>query len=121
MRVALRLLFVDTMTPFTFVVLALAIWRISNMLVSEDGPWLMFEHLRLRAGLQPPEFPDMARDTDPPGQMPGILFTCVWCMSVWIAGGWLLLYALSATVAFWLAMPFALSAVACIIDRWGNQ
>lgn len=109
------------MTPFRFTILALAIWRIANLLVNEDGPWLVFEHIRLRAGLQPPAYPGLERDTDPPGQMPGILFTCVWCMSVWVAGAWLALFAISKSVAHWVAMPFALSAVSCMIDRWGNK
>ena len=101
-----------------FVVMALAVWRISNMLVKEDGPWMIFEHLRLRAGLQPPKHPADARETDPPGKMPGSLFTCVWCMSVWIASVFVLLFALSRKMAFWLSMPFAISTISCVIDRW---
>lgn len=104
-----------------FVVLALATWRISNMLVAEDGPWLVFEHIRLRVGLQPPTYSDMQRETDPPGKMPGTLFNCVWCLSIWIATGWLGAYAASRKVTMWLALPFALSAISCMIDRWGNK
>lgn len=109
------------MNWFSFFVLALAVWRISNMLVNEDGPWMIFEHLRLRAGLLPPEYPDSPRETDPPGEMPGSLLSCLWCMSVWVAGLFILLCALHYNLAFWAAMPFALSAVACLLDRWGNK
>lgn len=107
------------MTPFEFVILALATWRIANMLVDEDGPWMIFEHLRLKAGLQP-AFPDGTRETDPPGQMPGSLFTCVWCMSVWVAAVWIILFAISH-LALWLAFPFALSAIACLLNRWDTK
>lgn len=109
------------MTPLKFIILALATWRISNMLVEEDGPWMVFEHLRLKSGLQPAAYADLQRETDPPGKMPGTLFACVWCMSVWIAGGFVGMYALSRKAANWLALPFALSAIACLIDRWGNK
>lgn len=91
------------------------------MLVAEDGPWLIFEHVRLRMGLQPPAYPDMQRETDPPGKMPGTLFNCVWCLSIWIATGWLGIYVLRRKVALWLALPFALSAIGCLIDRWSNK
>jgi len=111
----------NIMRKLDFVVLSLAIWRLSNMLVGEDGPWLVFEHLRLRVGLQPPQYPNMMRDTDPPGQMPGTLFSCVWCISFWIAGIFAALYALKRNLAFWLSLPLALSAVSCIIDRWSNK
>lgn len=108
------------MKKFDFIILALAIWRIGNMLVKEDGPWLMFEHLRLKAGLMPQsaDHPMGVRETDPPGRMPGSLFTCVWCMSIWVAGVWTVFYALNKKIASWAAMPFALSAISCVIDRW---
>lgn len=82
---------------------------------------MVFEHVRLKAGLQPAAYPDLPRDTDPPGQMPGTILNCVWCASIYVAGFFLLLYALHHGVAYWIAMPFALSSVACMIDRWGNK
>lgn len=109
------------MDIFRFAVLALAIWRISNMLVNEDGPWMAFEHLRLRVGLQPAPCEECTRETDPPGQMPGSLFSCVWCLSVWVGAVVALLALLLPGVMFWLCMPFALSAVACLIDRSGGN
>lgn len=106
------------MKKFDFVLLALATWRTATMLVKEDGPWLMFEHLRLRVGLQPPQHPAMTRETDPPGQMPGSILNCVWCTSMWVAAAFTLLFAFKRKAALWVAMPFALSSISCIIDRW---
>lgn len=108
------------MRKLEFAVLALAVWRISNMLVKEDGPWMVFEHLRLKLGVQPPQPPSMVRETDPPGKMPGSLFTCVWCMSIWVGSAFALLFVLSRKVGYWLSIPFALSAISCVIDRWDS-
>ena len=102
---------------FNFTILSLAVWRISNMLVAEDGPWMVFEHLRLKVGLQPAPYADAMRETDPPGKMPGTLLNCVWCTSVWIAGFFVALYLWKRRLAHYLALPFALSAIACLIDR----
>lgn len=109
------------MNTLDFVILALATWRLSNMLVDEDGPWMVFEHLRLKAGLQPPAIPGLPRDTDPPGEMPGTLFTCVWCLSVWIALFFAALFLIEPQISVGLAIPFALSAISCLIDRWSKQ
>lgn len=106
------------MENFHFFIYAIAIWRISNLLVHEEGPWMIFEHLRLRLGLNAAEFPGVMRETDPPGKMPGTMFNCVWCMSIWIAFFYVAVYAINRNVAFWLALPFALSAVACLLDEW---
>lgn len=108
------------MTLFHFVILSLAIWRISNMLVAEDGPWLVFEHLRLKLGLLPPAAPGWTRETDPPGRMPGTLLACVWCMSVWISLVYFAIFAIWPALGMVLSIPFALSAAACLVDRWSN-
>lgn len=50
-------------------VTALAVWRLSNMLVNEDGPGDVFDGLRRIANR---------------GPLAG-LFSCVYCMSVWIS------------------------------------
>lgn len=54
------------MTPFEFLVLALATWRLAYMISVEDGPYHVFERIR--------------------GKYPlGGLTTCIYCLSVWIA------------------------------------
>ena len=109
------------MKPLNFAILALATWRLANMLVAEDGPWMVFEHLRLKMGLQPPPYTDALRETDPPGQMPGTIFNCVWCMSVYAGSLLAGLFLIKRKLALGLALPFALSAIACLVDRWSNK
>jgi hypothetical protein len=85
-------------------VLALATWRISSLLVTEDGPYRVFSRLREWLGEHRPD-----------GMLTGLL-GCVWCVSVWISFGWVVLLAVIPQAVIWLAMPFALSAGAIIVD-----
>lgn len=94
------------MSKFHFVLLALCTWRISNMLVKENGPSYIFEHLRHWAGKKDSE------------SFLATLLACSWCLSVWVASAFTMLFAFNRRIAQWAAMPFALSAIACIIDRW---
>lgn len=58
-----------------FVLISLATWRVSSLITHEDGPGNIFARVRRAVG------------AERPGEMTGvaILFTCVWCMSVWVA------------------------------------
>lgn len=82
------------LTPFAFVLTALAAWRLASMLVNEDGPGAMFARLRRWAGINyvvrmgPDGQPDSMRVAQ--GALAEGL-TCVWCVSVWTAGLFVLL------------------------------
>jgi hypothetical protein len=52
-----------------FVLAVLTTWRISHLLVSEDGPWEIFARLRQRLG---------------PSSL-GRLMDCFGCVSIWVA------------------------------------
>jgi hypothetical protein len=87
------------MTFTSFVLGGLAVWRVSHLVVREDGPWRVFATLRRRAE----------------STMWGELFSCIYCMSLWVAA--LVAFALGEV---WLervlAWP-ALSGAALIVDR----
>ena len=57
------------------VLLGLATWRVSYLLLEDDGPFLVFARLRRAVG------------ADRPGEVTGLafVFTCIYCMSVWVA------------------------------------
>lgn len=78
----------------------MATWRISSLLVNEEGPLELFARLRLL----------VSGITD--------LLTCIWCCSVWVGIGFTALYWYLPAVAFWVALPFALSAGAILWDKW---
>jgi hypothetical protein len=82
-----------------FALASLATWRVTHLLVEEDGPWDAVVRLRARVG---------------PGQL-GAVLDCFYCLSIWVAA--------PATVAVarrprelplvWLAV----SGAACLLER----
>lgn len=82
--------------------LGLATWRLSSLLVAEDGPFSMFAKMRDVAGVtRPGEISGLAR-----------LFSCVWCMSIWVGSGLFLAYRFTA-----LLYVLAASTIAIIIQE----
>lgn len=89
---------------FDFVVYALAVWRISHMLVYEEGPVGIFAWMRGKTGI-------VHDDQGVPIAWPDHnVFRCLWCTSWWVSLGLLAL----PVVVF---VPFAGSAVAIIINK----
>jgi hypothetical protein len=95
-----------------FVILALAVWRFSSMLVNEDGPLHIFHKLRYMVGMRYDE-----QSIEYPTTPLSDLFACVWCMSVWVGIGATVVYLVSEAAAVSIAMPFALSAVTIMIEH----
>jgi len=97
-----------------FIVIAMGAWRLSEMLsdVSEDGPAHLLQKLRSRVGVAYDEY------SAPYGKTwvaEGLL--CIKCVSVWVGilfGG---AYLLSPIVGISMALPFALSGIAILINR----
>lgn len=92
------------------ILIALATWRISSLLVHEEGPFMLLIKMRSLAGVYYDEFSDVQGKN-----VVARALLCVWCISFWVALGFTVLYFYG--VAFWVALPFALSAVAIIIER----
>jgi hypothetical protein len=102
------------MTPFEFLLFALATWRVAYMLVGEDGPWLIFRRLRESTGITHDQ--DGAVLIVPERTLP-MLLSCVWCTSVWVSAGWTILWLLLPTPAVLLATWLALSTLAIGVSR----
>ena len=85
---------------FTFTILALATFRISRLLTVD----VIFENLR-----------EWVWKKRPPSTKLGYLFTCNWCMSIWVASLLTICYTIITTATVVVAIPFALSAVAGLI------
>ena len=77
----------------------LAVWRVTHLLVAEDGPWDMFAHLRRAAARAHVDR----------------LASCFYCASVWIAVPFALLIA-RRWEAILVAIP-ALSGGAIVLER----
>jgi hypothetical protein len=89
------------MDALTLLLCALATWRISSLLVNESGPFDMFGRLRGFAVLK------LGADG---------VFSCIWCMSVWVSGAVALLYATAPGVTFWVTLVLSQSALAISWD-----
>lgn len=107
------------MNWLTFAVLALATWRITHMFVKEDGPMQVFKRMRRSVGIGPnPEDPDDEIALN--DSFLATVLECPLCTSVWIGLFFFAIALVSPSASFWLALPFALSAVACLIEKAEN-
>jgi len=88
------------MDVFVFVVLALATFRLTRLLVVDE----IFSPLR-----------EWVWKRFSPSRPVGYLFTCSWCMSVWSASLFVVCYTIFSTATVVIATVFALSAVASLI------
>lgn len=86
----------------------LAVWRISSLLVHEDGPWYVFKRLREAVGFEYYDDGAVLREPD------NNVLACVWCTSVWVAFGLVLL-------PRWLRYALSLSALAIGVEKYGNR
>jgi hypothetical protein len=82
------------LNPETLLLLVLATWRLSYMLVHEDGLFDIFDRLRR-----------YANTTHFDG-----LFACIYCMSVWVSAFHLAL--------LWLALPPPFSTIIWLYLHW---
>ena len=98
---------------FDFLVMALAVWRVSSLFVDERGPFDLFVKIRELAGITHDENKEVA--VIPERFWPQLL-SCVWCFSMWAAIVCSMLYCLFPAVIPWLCLPFALSTVAVTIS-----
>ena len=76
------------MTPFSFVVVALGVWRIARMLSLEAGPGDIFNQLRIALGAKVRPKPIQAQDQPDAwysDRFLGQLILCPFCLSVWLS------------------------------------
>jgi hypothetical protein len=89
--------------PLDFLIGALAVWRISAMLAYERGPFKLFDWIRAKAT---GEFAE--------------LILCVWCLSLWFAGLWVLGYSFFPTPTMIVSTVLAISAGAIVVEKINN-
>lgn len=96
------------------VVLCLACWRITHLVQYERGPLALLTRVRGLAAIHHGE------DGEPvawPDTELGRLARCLWCGSLWVGAGLVGLYVLAPAVALILALPFAASAAAIVLQE----
>jgi len=85
------------------VLAVLAVWRVTHLLVSEDGPADIIVRFRRLLGQS----------------MVGVLMDCFNCLSLWIAAPAALF--VSRKPVDWLVAWLALSGGACLLERLGQE
>ena len=95
-----------------FLLLALATWRLSSLLVQEDNPWDFLARFRRWLGVR----------YDEHSVFYGLntlaaLFACIWCASVWVGLAMAVAYLTVGRNFLLLCLPLALSAMALLLNR----
>lgn len=98
-----------------FLILALATWRVSSLLVDERGPWDIFVKIRSLAGMTHDENGEVA---EVPDGFFSQLLSCIWCTSVWTGLGIGVLYYLLGDLAVLIFLPLSLSSVAILLSGY---
>ena len=81
-----------------YIILAFATWRLSSFVVNEYGPFEILAIIRAK-------------------QWSGA-FECIWCLSVWIGIFLTIFYWYTPSLIVLLCLPFALSTVAILVDKF---
>lgn len=92
--------------------LALAVWRVTSLLVQEDGPYDVFAKLRRFIGVYYDEY-SVKRGKN----VVASAMTCVWCFSVWIALLFVLLFGETTSIAVFFVDWMSVSAIAIVVNE----
>ena len=99
------------MTFLHFVILALATWRITSLVVDEEGPGRIFERLRVKLGVKYDE-----KNERYSANIIGEYLNCVWCAS-YIIGATVILIYFIVPWSIYLFSAFAFSAISMLCDK----
>ena len=98
--------------PVDLVILMLATWRMTSLVVKEDGPWNLLARLRHLIGVR---FDEQSAPYGLNVLAEGL--TCVWCTSVWVGVALSLAFLTFPALTRLVGLPLALSAAALILQR----
>lgn len=100
------------MNAFEFILIALAVYRLSYMLVIESGPLAIFVHLRNLLGATDTE---CARQRYNAPYITNVL-CCLLCTSVWVSALMLGVWELAPIVVYWLGIAGAMLVVFQVVQ-----
>lgn len=93
--------------------LSLATWRVSSLLVNEAGPNDYLARMRYWVGVRCDENSGASYGKNVISDM----LLCVWCVSIWVGLLFYIFYVIWPVGARVVASPFAISAIAIVVDR----
>lgn len=103
------------MTIVELLIYGAATWRIASLFVQESGPFDIFTRIRELEGIR---HDDEGNILATPNTFFGELLSCIWCSSLWVALFWGIVILVFPAVALKIAMVFAFSTIAVMIDKW---
>lgn len=106
------------MQALDIVILMLATWRLSSLLVDpeDDGPWEVFGKFRHLLGVRHDKASGLFFGKNVMAQA----LLCIFCTSVWIGLAIAILYISYPSIVVMASLPFALSAGAIVLERMIN-
>lgn len=104
------------MEALSLLILALAATRLSQLLKDEYGLFGIFEKLRDLAGVDEDMEGGRVGEEAQPNQLAGVL-SCIWCVSLWAAIGFVIAYYFFPVETIWVALPLALSEAVIFLDK----
>lgn len=92
-------------TILDLILLGLATWRVSSLITQEDGPADMFVRFRRLVGVERA------------GEITGLatLFSCIWCVSMWVAP--VLLPLTANTIGTLVLLILSASTISIIVQK----
>lgn len=102
------------MNPLEFLSLSLATWRLSSLLVEEEGPFCCFSRLRDLAGVRQDDDGHAYGENEL-----GYILSCIWCTSLWVGLFWFVFWLIVPRVAVYASLPFSLTAATALIHGRG--
>ncbi len=103
------------MNPLHLIILSLATWRLSILLSAEDGPYKIFNKLRIRIGIH-----YIGERVNTRTEL-AELFSCTWCLSIWIGAIASVAYYYLREPIVWIVLPLAMSAAAIIVGKFAES
>ncbi len=92
--------------PILTIIFALAAYRLTRLLIEDVAT----EPIR-----------DFVWKRRPVTTKIGYLFTCYWCMGMWVAGSWFIFWGIVPEVALVLSLILSISAFIGLISAWTER
>ncbi len=95
---------------------AMATWRLTLMVINENGPYMIFSKFRTWAGVS---VNIETGELNTPTNL-SKLITCSFCLSFWVGIGFMEIFFLAPSWLFQtIALPFVLSAITILLGDGG--
>jgi len=97
-----------------FILMALATWRLTSLMMRERGPFDIFVLVRKIVGIKHYDDGSVLSYKD---DFFGRLFECTWCFSVWVGAFFTAGYIFLPEITIYFALALALSTITILVEE----